>query len=432
LKKIRLEIFKKSFQENFKMKKSDFTRTRKQSFSNTLLFMMNLLTKSLPIEIDNFVTHLKRDCGLLTAKYYTKSAFVQYRKKINPEVFAKLSSMLVDEFYSDNELAVKLWNGFRVLAVDGSTITLPFTRELKNIYGLAKNQTNTGVVQARISVLYDVLNNYVLDSLLSAKTIGERALALKHLVEVKANDLIIYDRGYPAYDFINEHITNNTAYLMRVKVSFSAVTKTFIGKGKTSQIVDIYPGKNILRSNKEYDKNTSLKVRLIRIDLPGGETELLMTSLLDSKKYPHKIFKELYFKRWKVETYYDELKNKLKVEYFTGYSNQSILQDFNAAIFISNVQTLIVSDLEDELQEIGKYRKLDYKINTNLSYGFLKNRIITLFSSNTNMEDIVNQLKILFKQDLVPIRPNRSNQRNIGKYRRREKPKVTKNQRDTI
>ena len=39
------------------------------------------------------------------------------------------------------------------------------------------------------------------------------------------------------------------------------------------------------------------------------------------------------------------------------------------------------------------------------------------------MEDIVNQLKILFKQKLVPIRPNRSNKRNIGKYRRREKPK---------
>ena len=45
----------------------------------------------------------------------------------------------------------------------------------------------------------------------------------------------------------------------------------------------------------------------------------------------------------------DELKNKLKGEYFLGYSNQSILQDFNAAIFISNVQTLIVSDLEDEM-----------------------------------------------------------------------------------
>ena len=95
-----------------------------------------------------------------------------------------------------------------------------------------------------------------------------------------------------------------------------------------------------------------------------------MTSLLDSQKYRSKMFKKLYFKRWGVETYYDELKNKLKVEYFSGYSNQSILQDFNAAIFISNVQTLIVSDLEDEIKEQTKNRKLSYKVNTNFLWVF--------------------------------------------------------------
>jgi len=394
--------------------------------------MMNFLTRSLSIEIENFVNHLKKDCGLVGFKSFTKSAFVQCRKKIQPEVFKKLSSMLVDEFYTDNELAIKLWHGFRLLAVDGSTVTLPYTKELKKTYGITKNQTNTGVVQARVSVLYDVLNRYVLDSQLSSKKIGERVLALLHLGKSKGQDLIIYDRGYPSYDLINTLYRKNIDYLMRAKIGFSSLTKAFISNGKTSQIVEIYPGKNVDTSNKEYDKNTSIKVRLIRVNLPNGETELLMTSLLDSKKYPNKLFKELYFKRWGVETFYDELKNKLKVEHFSGYSNQSILQDFNAAIFISNVQTLIVSDLEDEIKEQVKNRKLAYKVNTNLSYGFLKNKIITLFFSNTDMEDIVNQLKILFKKELIPVRPNRSNQRNIGKYRRREKPKVTKNQRDAI
>lgn len=393
---------------------------------------MNFLRKSLSIEIENFVSHLRQNCGLTELKSFTKSAFVQYRKKIQPEVFKKLSTLLIDEFYTDNELGIKLWNGFRVLAVNGSSVNLPFTKELKKIYGLTKNQTNTGVVQARVSVLYDVLNNYVLDSQLSAKKIGERALAIRHLIKSKTHDLIIYDRGYPSYDFIHTHCIKNIDYLMRAKVSFSGVTKVFMASNKKSQIVEIYPGKNIDVSDKQYDKNIPIKVRLLRINLPNGETELLMTSLLDSKKYPYKIFKELYFKRWRVETFYDELKNKLKVEYFSGYSNQSILQDFNAAIFISNVQTLIVNDLEDEIKELTKNRRITYKVNTNLSYGFLKNKIISLFFSNTDMEGIVNQLKTLFKQELVPIRPNRSNKRNVGKYRRREKPKVTKNQRDTL
>ena len=42
------------------------------------------------------------------------------------------------------------------------------------------------------------------------------------------------------------------------------------------------------------------------------------------------------------------------------------------------------------------------------------------------------ELKILFKQHLVPIRPDRNQQRDTAKYRRREKPKVTKNHKDAI
>lgn len=390
------------------------------------------MTQSLSIEIENFVDRLRSGRKPGGAKSFTKSAFVQYRKKIKPDVFIRLSSLLVDGFYTDNEPGVKLWNGFRVLAVDGSSITLPYTKELKRIYGEITNQTDTGSIQARVSVLYDVLNHYVLDSTLSPNVIGERGLALGHLAKSNAGDLIIYDRGYPSYDFVNEHNKRGIAYLMRVKVAFSAVTRAFAASGKTSRIVEIFPGKNVPIAEKGYNRKTPIKVRLVRIDLPSGETELLMTSLSDGKKHPNNIFKELYFKRWKVETFYDELKNKLKVEHFSGYSQQSILQDFYAAVFISNIETLMVGDLEQELWESTKNRKLEYKVNTNLSYGFLKNKVLTLFFSDNDLVDMVEQLKELFKQNLVPIRPNRSNQRNTGKYRRRERPKTTKNQKDAI
>ena len=219
---------------------------------------------------------------------------------------------------------------------------------------------------------------------------------------------------------------------MRVKISFSQLTIDFEKSKKRSQIVNIYPGKNTKLSDKSYDKTTPMKIRFIRVELPKGQVEILMTSLLDVKTYPNNIFKALYFKRWGVETYYDELKNKLKVEHFSGYSRQTILQDFYAALFISNVQTLIVSELEDEIKEENKKRKLDYKINTNLSYGFLKNRVLELFFTENSIEAPLNELKQLFKENLVPIRPNRSFKRNSGKYRSRLKPKVTKNQKDSI
>jgi hypothetical protein len=166
--------------------------------------------------------------------------------------------------------------------------------------------------------------------------------------------------------------------------------------------------------------------------LPDGEVEILMTSLLDSQIYPSSMFKELYFLRWGVETYYDELKNKLKVEFFTGYSKITILQDFFCAIFISNLQSVIVNGLQEELKEKNLNTKLDYKINTNLSYGFLKNRILELLIKEAPLESILTELENLFLENTIPIRENRSNKRNTAKYRVRSKPKVTKNQKDAI
>ena len=168
------------------------------------------------------------------------------------------------------------------------------------------------------------------------------------------------------------------------------------------------------------------------MELPKGQVEILITSLIDLKNYSSQIFKELYQKRWGIETFYDELKNKLKVEHFSGYSNQSILQDFYAALFISNIQTLIVSELENEIVERNKHKKYNYKINTNLSYGFLKNRILDLFFNENSMATVINEIKKLFLEHQVPIRPNRSFLRIAGKYRTRIKPKITKNQKDSF
>ncbi|GAB1857509.1 hypothetical protein MHTCC0001_23450 [Flavobacteriaceae bacterium MHTCC 0001] len=66
---------------------------------------------------------------------------------------------MVSEFYTDNELGVSLWKGHRLLAIDGSTINLPFSKATAQHYGYARNQTGDTSVQGRVSVLYDTLNH---------------------------------------------------------------------------------------------------------------------------------------------------------------------------------------------------------------------------------------------------------------------------------
>ncbi|MGR3854036.1 hypothetical protein [Chryseobacterium indologenes] len=80
-------------------------------------------------------------------------------------------------------------------------------------------------------------------------------------------------------------------------------------------------------------------------------------------------------------------------------------------------------------KDTKKYR---YKVNTSLSYDFLKDRIIGLLFSNSDINKAMEELKTLFKAYLIPIRPQRSIKRNIGKYRARAKLIDSKNQKDTL
>lgn len=425
-------IFSKNIIMDFRTDKKYFTRERKQPFGEMIIFMLNLVKKSLVIEIDNFVQFFNSKGLSDSVKNFTKSAFVQKRIKINPEVFAHLSGIIIDGIYNNKNVKIKLFKGFRLLAVDGSKITLPNTKELREYFGESKNQTNTSVVQARASSLYDVLNNFVLDTVLESLTIGERVLALRHSFRWKKNNLIIYDRGYPSYDFIYEHFKRDVNFVMRASLTYSKVVIAFVESGKTSSIVDIFPQEKHCFNGKEYNKNTAQKIRLVRVVLPSGEIEVLITSLFDSQEYPSTMFKELYFLRWKIETFYDELKNKIKVEYFTGLSKISVLQDFFCAIFISNLQSVIVNELQEELEIKNNNTKLNYKINTNLSYGFLKNRVLELLSKEGSAEDVFIELRTLFLKNTVPIRSERNNNRDIGKYRARMRPHVIKNHKDTI
>lgn len=218
-------------------------------------------------------------------------------------------------------------------------------------------------------------------------------------------------------------------FVIRLKADL-LVFKEFVASNKKSQLVEIQSPRYVHKKKGE-QKDEPIKVRLVRVELPTGEVEVLATSLYHVKTYPSKVFKALYFKRWKVETFYDELKNKLKVELFTGYSDKVIQQDFYIALFVSNIQSIIVRDVKEEIEQANLTKKWDYKVNTNLSYGFLKNEIVSLFFSKSDIDDIVEELKTLYKNNLVPIRPNRFNQRN--KLRRTiKKLQVAKNQRDAI
>lgn len=411
----------------FRINEKAFIRNRKLPFTQVVVFMMGLLKKSMRIELTNFFERIGK--GALNA--ISNSAFCQARMKIKPDLFRYLLDKLNSEFYTDNDERVKLWHGFRLLGCDGSTMILPATQELKAIYGICKNQHATELAMGRCSVLYDLENEMVIDGVLVANEIGERELVFQHIDKIKNSgykELIIFDRGYPSFDLMYNLLKSEIDFIMRVKINYNNVTQNFYCSPSMDTEVEINVGKNIVISKKEYTRKDTILLRLVKVLLSSGETEILITSLRDNQQFPTFVFKQLYFKRWGIETFYDKLKNKIRIEDFSGYSDTCVQQDYYCSLLMSNLQSLLCSEANDEIKSnSGNGKKYEYKVNVNLSLGFIKNRLVDILLNSQPAEKTLDQIKSLFIKNKIPIRPGRSLPRNTEKLRKSRKSGFEKN-----
>lgn len=408
----------------YRVSNADFTRDRKLTFETVSYCLLKLLRQNIQVELNSYFSG---------ANNITSSAFIQRRKKIKPIMFYDLSKIIAEEFYQNNDEHIQLYKGHRLLSIDGSTINLPVNELTKKVYGVFNNQKETNdVVLGRVSILYDLLNEIVIDGKLCNYTISEITLSSEQIKEAKENDIIIMDRAYPSFSSMYEMNNRSIHFLYRCKVNFSKKVNQFYESKKKEDIVEIYPAQHHSFKDLPYDKNSTLKVRLIRIKLNSGETEILMTSLLDKALYPFADFKKLYFKRWKIETYYNRFKNIIGVENFSGTSDQFIQQEFNCALYMSNLQSIFTKDAQDEASQKYKDRKYEYKINSSLSLCFIRKRLVELFKSKKANEEIMQELQQLFIMNVIPVRPKRKFDRNPDKYRQRTKPKQFSNRRTNL
>lgn len=397
------------FMERSRVDKSDFSRNRKMPFCSLIYFMLNSVKKTLQKELTNFMSTFTEHDNI------TKSAFCQQRVKLKPEAFIELNDMLIEDFYTDN--LVEQWQGHRLLCVDGSTLELPKSQEIVADFGV--NNESNRVPMAKISTLFDLKNELILDATIAHNRSSEYDLAIGHFSKLKPDDLLIMDRGYCALWLFYLLSTKKVDFVIRLKHRFRDEIDQFWNAKENSKIIEVtklsHKSKRALKSmNIDFQP---FKFRIVKVTLDNGEIEVLATSLLDENKYPSEIFKELYHKRWGIETNYSHLKNHIEIGNFTGYSTQVIKQDFHANAFIANIQRLIIRDAQLELNSKTKHRKHEYKINRNLSLGYMKDKVVGLLTSNN--PHYYDELVKLFQIEPVPIRKNRKNPRETARWKRK-------------
>lgn len=266
------------FISKHKNKPSDFTRKRSFTFKSLSLFIISSLQSSIQRELDRVFQ------SEISEQFAPQSAFSQARLKINPDVFAELDDDCIEYFYSAYH--IKKWNGFRLIAIDGSEVILPKTKETINEFGkYTTNFMKKTVVLARLSKAYDVLNKLSIDAKLVNRKIGEHTLANQHLEYFCKGDLVLYNRGYPSFDLFRNTLASGSHFCSRVAESNWNVAKKLVESGEKEIIEEIKPSNELKRKYRnEGIPVDPIKCRFICIELPLGEKEVLITSLPDAEK----------------------------------------------------------------------------------------------------------------------------------------------------
>ena len=404
-------IFSEDFCSRHKVEPNNFSRNRVLPFHDLLFFLMNMNNKSYQAELDRYFQAVHQ--AEVPKRCLYKGNLSKARAKLKHTAFIELNDQLARSFYESFEH--ETWFGFNLLAVDGSTIRVPDEYEISNHFG-AWNSTKgkKPCPKARVSQMFDVLNKVTIDAAVAPKNQGERELASFHFLKLLPQDLILLDRGYPAHWLFKVVLSMGANFCARVPYNRWRVAKKFFLSGNKEQIVKFKPSlQSIIKCHEMGLDANPIKARLIRVELESGETEILVTSLIDMQEYPIELFSDLYHCRWPVEEDYKTLKYRLQVENFSGKTVHSVYQDFHAKVFSKNLSSVIAGTTKKEISKKSESLLYIHQINFAQVLSQMKNTIVLLFKRSVDkMAEIVEDLRTIFIQTTEAVRPNRKYPRN--------------------
>ena len=421
--------FNNFVERKYVLSETAFTRKGKLSLKAMIKYPLCNRKKTTSIELNRFLRNELNDRGVTI----TKQAISEKRQFIDPIVYIDMNDSFISKIYAHQD-EMASFKGFHVCAIDSSIVEIPNTKLTRKEFEIPeKTQPKKDTSSARISCMVDTHWDFVISSNLTNKKVNELTNAIIHLDDAKdkidlKKTITTYDRGYNFTELMVKTIQLESYFLIRAKKStFKKKQSVMETKGINDATFRITLNKvKIDKFNSEdlkkyAEKIRDINVRIVKVKLKNGTIETLLTNLPKEIATPEEL-KQLYSDRWKIETNYDRLKNKLHIEKFTGKKKIIIEQDFYSHIYLFNVLIALKHDAEQQItrkpKETTKY-KYKYKTNINTLIGNIKEEMFRLLTDdkeeiNIAIQDILN----IASKDLVytKINPPTNEEREKDKY----------------
>ena len=276
---------------------------------------------------------------------------------------------------------------------------MPDTIENRTLIGIHKNQ-HAGIAACKILAIHDVLNRVFFHLFLHPRSVAELVALHLNFDAIPADAITIYDRHYCDSLLLDRHLKAKKPCLIRMKTKGVNVISRFLASGLKDDIAEFQIGERSYYSARDryglknnHPRFSIFKIRLLRIELNTGETEVLATNLFNQNKFPTSDFKDLYAKRWGVETAFDEIKNQLKLGVFSGYKTNVVLQDLWSVFIFYNIRSMFLHKVQNQLDEVKK----SYQVNRNIAISILQKKWFHLLLSKQKKKQIIQINKLIIR-----------------------------------
>jgi len=317
------------FISRHKRSEPDFTRKKELTAADVVSFVLGKTGNPMDFETLAFCKTMNKSINA--------PGMCKAREKLNYTAFLEIFRESANIIEPKN-----LYKGYRLISYDGIKGELPRTPELMDKYRPSKEALYP---QFHAVAEYDVLNCVYTNAIFVPSPADERALACKLLEEhdCEMAEILLLDRGFPSIMLIQMMEKYGKKYVIRVSKSFLKEVNDFgktQSKDKTIR-VDYDKRRKTTNRVKFEGGEYSFDLRCVKIDLPKGQTEILVTNLPKSE-FSRLDIGELYNYRWRIETAFLDLKYAVHVEDFLSKKENSIKQEFYASLIQANLSMLFM------------------------------------------------------------------------------------------
>lgn len=238
------------------------------------------------------------------------SAITQARQRLGSEPMELLYQEIVKPVATERTHGA-WFKGLRLVAIDGSTMSVADTQENDKAFGRFKVRKGTlSFPQINFVALVEV-GTRILFAAKMGGAVGnsEIKLAQEVVKSLRAGMLCLADRYYTSYQFWKLASESGAELLIRGRVNLVLPATKILPDG--SYLSNLYP------STKDRQNGTrGIPVRVIEYRMPVVQDAeplyRLITTILDYEKASAAELAVLYEERWQIETAYDELKTHLR------------------------------------------------------------------------------------------------------------------------